>query len=226
MAIDRNQINEIRNNGAYRDRRRAVRHQGHRLHEEPGLPEVRPQAGEEAGVRRTRPRTAVSSASCSSTPTTPPTRKRPRSSRSSSPRPASTPRSSRTTRPRSSSLRSAATSASCCGATTPVTIPTRSTSGGQHRIHRSTSASSTTRRCRALIDQGRTETDAAKRKQIYHRRQQALRVAGLQRVGLLRRLGGGRQEDRAGSRRGLRSPTVAASRRCSSTAANPCSVCT
>ena len=37
---------------------------------------------------------------------------------------------SRTTRPRSSPPRSAATSASCCGATTPATTPTRSTSGG------------------------------------------------------------------------------------------------
>ncbi len=37
----------------------------------------------------------------------------------------------------------------------------------EHGLARSTSASSTTRRCRALLDQGRSETDPAKRKPIY-----------------------------------------------------------
>ena len=51
MAIDREQINEIRNNGAYRIADGPFDTQGHRVHEEPRLPEVQPQAGEEAGVR-------------------------------------------------------------------------------------------------------------------------------------------------------------------------------
>ena len=51
MAIDRNQINEIRNNGAYRIADGPFDTKVIGLHEEPRLPEVQPQAGEEAGVR-------------------------------------------------------------------------------------------------------------------------------------------------------------------------------
>ncbi len=166
MAIDRNQINQIRNNGVYRIANGPFDTKVIGYTKNPGFPQVQPEEGEEARQRRTRPRTAASSASCSSTPTTPPTRRRPSSSRSSSPRRASTPRSSRTTRPRSSSPRSRATSASCCGANTPVTTPTCSTSGGT-RARSLNFGKFTDPTLQGLIDQGRTETDPAKRKQIY-----------------------------------------------------------
>ena len=101
MAIDRKQINEIRNNGVFAI---ANGHSWTRTSgtQEPRLPEVQPKKAKAARRGGTRPQTG-SSTSCSSTPTTPRTAPRPSSSRSSSPRPASTPRSSRTTRRRSSS---------------------------------------------------------------------------------------------------------------------------
>ncbi len=119
----------------------------------------------------------------------------------------------------------AATSASCCGAATPVTTPTRSTSGGPPARSLNFGKFNDPT-LQGLLDQGRTETEPGEAQADLPGRQQALRVAGLQRVGLLRRLGGGRQEERAGPRRARRSPTGAASPRCSSTAANPCSGCT
>ena len=51
MAIDRNQINADPQQRRLPRRRRPVRHQGHRLHEEPRLPQVQPEGSQEAGQR-------------------------------------------------------------------------------------------------------------------------------------------------------------------------------
>ena len=225
MAIDRDQINQIRNNGAYRHRRRSLRHQGHRVHEEPRLPEVQPQAGQEAGVRQYKAAHNGEFSVRARAHQRPRQHRRGRAHQGAARQGrASTPRSSRTTRPRSSTAAVGGNFSIMLWRNHPgddpdaqvpvVERPARSLNFGKFNDPT----------LQGLIDQGRTETDPAKRKQIYHRRQQALRVAGLQRVGLLRRLGGRAPRRPCRVSQVRRSPTVAASPRCSSTDANPCSV--
>ena len=91
---------------------------------------------------------------------------RPSSSRSSSPRPASTPRSSRTTRPRSSPPRSAGNFSIMLWRNHPGDDPDAQyywwNTGSTLNFGKFKDPT-----LQGLIDQGRTETDPAKRKQIY-----------------------------------------------------------
>ena len=124
MAIDRNQVNELRNNGVFQVANGPFDTSVMGYLKNPGFPKYNPTEAKKLvdGVQGRR--TTASSAWCSSTPTTRPTPRKRRCSSSSSPRSGSTPRSRVRTRPPSSSRRSPATTASCCGATTPATTPT------------------------------------------------------------------------------------------------------
>ncbi len=190
MAIDRNQINQIRNNGVLPDRQRArSTPRCSATSKNPGFPkfnlkEAKKLASAVQGRARRR-----SSASCSSTPTTPPTSPRPRSSRSSWPRPGI-----------DATLKQDDQTAFIIAAVSgnfsimlwrqhPGDDPDAPVPVVEHAARSLNFGKFTDPTLQGLLDQGRTETDPAKRKTIYQQRQQALRDAGLQRVGLLRRTG-------------------------------------
>ena len=84
----------------------------------------------------------------------------------------------------SSPPRSPATSASCCGASTPVTTPTASTSGGP-TARCSTSASSPTRRCRACSTRDGCRATRRRARRSTRTSTSEFAEAGLQRVALL-----------------------------------------
>ena len=137
------------------------------LHEEPRLPEVQPRRKPRSWPRRTRPRTAAQfSVVLEHTNDPANTREaeliKEQLAKAGHRRHAEAGGPDRVHHRRGHR----ATSASCCGATTPATTPTRSTTGGTP-APRSTSASSTTRRCRRCSTRAARETDPAKRKQIY-----------------------------------------------------------
>ena len=129
-AIDRNQINQIRNNGVYTIADRPFDTKVPGYLKNPGFPKFNlKKATELANAYKAAHGGAVQRRARA--------HQRPREQRRGAAHQAAARQGrdrrharSRRTRPRSSTARSAGTSASCCGATTPATTPTRSTCGG------------------------------------------------------------------------------------------------
>ncbi len=115
------------------------------------------------------------------------------------------------------------TSASCCGASTPATTPTASTSwwntGSLVNFGKIADPE-----LQALMDQGRSETDPAKRKAIYQQVDKLFGAKVYNVWALLRRLDRRGPEERPGDWPVRRFPTAAASPS-SSSGATPCWAC-